>query len=330
MNSLRRKYCPILIDKETKIFSREDHKKYFDYWNTKYEDIVNEIKERKLNNETTDDLDEDEKHYQNIRVNIRKILAHITQIKIPYFDKLKSEDYKPLLDFIGISQEGDIRSIFLHLVNLTNIDNEEEQDIAIETITKKYPYNEMIYLAKGEIYLKRNHFKRAIKAYKEAIEINPESDMAYNNMGVVYEKQGENEKAIECYKKALETNPKKDETCYNMGVVYRKQKNYDQAITYYKKALKINPQNDLALSSMGVAYGKKGKNKKAIEYCEKALKINPQNEVALSIMGIIYDKKGKNKKAIEYCEKALAIAKKNNSLNIEEFEKNLQMAKKKQ
>jgi tetratricopeptide (TPR) repeat protein len=42
----------------------------------------------------------------------------------------------------------------------------------------------------GGVYTILNKFEKAIKAYKEAIEINPNKYRAYNNMGLAYTRLG--------------------------------------------------------------------------------------------------------------------------------------------
>jgi tetratricopeptide (TPR) repeat protein len=51
----------------------------------------------------------------------------------------------------------------------------------------------------GGVYTVLNKFEKAIKAYKEAIKINPNKYGAYNNMGLAYTGLGKFKKAIEAY-----------------------------------------------------------------------------------------------------------------------------------
>ncbi|CAC9636774.1 hypothetical protein [uncultured Gammaproteobacteria bacterium] len=59
----------------------------------------------------------------------------------------------------------------------------------------------------GLAYARLNKFKKAIEAYKKAIEIKPDDGEAYYNMGLAYTGLGKFKEALEAYKKAIDLNP---------------------------------------------------------------------------------------------------------------------------
>jgi tetratricopeptide (TPR) repeat protein len=59
----------------------------------------------------------------------------------------------------------------------------------------------------GNALLKLENFKETILAYKKCIKINPNNYQAYLNMGVAYHKLGKYDKAISAYKNYNEFNP---------------------------------------------------------------------------------------------------------------------------
>ncbi len=46
-----------------------------------------------------------------------------------------------------------------------------------------------------------------IKAYKQAIKINPDDEVAHSNLGLAYDKLGMYKEAIEAYKQAIRIKP---------------------------------------------------------------------------------------------------------------------------
>ncbi len=133
------------------------------------------------------------------------------------------------------------------------------------------------YLLEGNQNYHKGEFKKAIEAYKKAIEIKADED-AYYNMGLAYTMLNEKvsfEEAIKAYKKAIGINSDKDEAYYNMGGVYTILNKFEKAIKAYKEAIEINPNKYRAYNNMGLAYTRLGKFKEAIEAYEKAMDLNP-------------------------------------------------------
>ena len=60
----------------------------------------------------------------------------------------------------------------------------------------------------------------AIKAYSDAIELNPHYSAAYNNRGVVYANKGEYDLAIRDFNTAIELNPNDFFAYNNRGNTY--------------------------------------------------------------------------------------------------------------
>ncbi|VVH65658.1 TPR domain protein, putative component of TonB system [uncultured Gammaproteobacteria bacterium] len=143
--------------------------------------------------------------------------------------KIQQEDYKTAIDlwkyFIGrASYEDDKKSILVGYFNL------------------------------GYSYDKEGYHKKAIGAFKKAIEIKPDYHEAYYNKGSVYIKLKEYQKAIVAFKKAIKIKPDFYEACTNMGGAYSKLKKYREAIKAYEKAIKIKPDYYEAHYNRGLAY----------------------------------------------------------------------------
>jgi tetratricopeptide (TPR) repeat protein len=174
--------------------------------------------------------------------------------------------------------------------------------LGIATHTKNKEQEASAYFNLGYLFTglgDKENLKRAIDAYKKAIEIKEDDHKAYNNMGVVYEKLGGKEnlkRAVEAYKKAIKIE-KDDHVAYNnMGIVYGSlggEENLNKAIEAYKKAIEIKKDDHEAYNNMGVAYtnlgGKENLNK-AVEAYKKSIEIKPDFKLAQNNLKNIYKK----------------------------------------
>ena len=88
--------------------------------------------------------------------------------------------------------------------------------------------------------------------------------------GTIYLSQGKYDKAIREYKNAIEVNPNYAESHAYLGVVYRNKKMWDEAISEFMKVLDIDPDYAQIYEILvGVCYRKKQYDL-AIQYCDKA------------------------------------------------------------
>ncbi len=111
--------------------------------------------------------------------------------------------------------------------------NELEQRI------KENPENADLYNIKGNEYLIKSEFEKAINEFNKAIEINPNYAEPYSGKGVAYRNLGEYNKAIENYTKAIELYPSYFEAYNNRGICYLFLDKKDKACFDFKKACEL-------------------------------------------------------------------------------------------
>ncbi|MFX1466593.1 MAG: tetratricopeptide repeat protein, partial [Promethearchaeota archaeon] len=87
-------------------------------------------------------------------------------------------------------------------------------------------------------------FKKSLKCYKEAIDIDQEDGDAWFNLGNAYRYLNQFENAIKAYETAININPQDFDAHYNMSICYENLASYQEAINCIKKALEINPSNE--------------------------------------------------------------------------------------
>ena len=164
----------------------------------------------------------------------------------------------------------------------------EEAIKAYEEAVKINPKNDDAWYNKGNGLARLKRYEEAIKAYEEAVKINPKYDKAWYNKGFCLGELKRYEEAIKAFEKTIELNPKYDKAWYNKGNVFGKLKRYEEAIEAYEKAIEINPKNDKAWVNKGVYLAKDKRYKEAIKAYKKAIKINPEEALVYSNLGELY------------------------------------------
>ena len=80
-----------------------------------------------------------------------------------------------------------------------------------------------------------------------------------------------NSEALRAFKEAVKLNPEYAEAYYKMGLVYDSMLDHDKAIEAYTKVVALNPDFVKAYQSLGLAYEGKGQRAEAVKYFKKAL-----------------------------------------------------------
>ena len=139
-----------------------------------------------------------------------------------------------------------------------------------------------------------------------AIEMNPRNARAYSNRGNIYIEKGQYDKAMSDFNKAIEIKPKYAKAYNNRGGAYHRKGQYDKAIVDYTKAIEIDPRYAMAYNNRGLAYYRKEDYEKAWDDVHKAqnlgYKVHPRflknllqasglekNRFVEKSFGVIYD-----------------------------------------
>ena len=91
---------------------------------------------------------------------------------------------------------------------------------------------------------------------------------------------GRNDEAVKAYREALNMKPNSEEAHVKLAGIYQYQKLYGEAIEEYKDAISINPTNADNYISIGSLYAKIGEFDKASEACEIVTKMVPGTDKA--------------------------------------------------
>jgi tetratricopeptide (TPR) repeat protein len=104
----------------------------------------------------------------------------------------------------------------------------------------------LFYNGRGNAYMYKHDYDRAIADFEQAIRLDPKFAKAYNGRGATYFRKGDYDRAMSDYDRAIRLDPKYAVTYVNRGYVYEQKSNYRRAIADYDHALKLDPNNAFA------------------------------------------------------------------------------------
>lgn len=134
-----------------------------------------------------------------------------------------------------------------------------------------------------ELYLD-DQDEEAVKAFQEAVKLDPDLPEAHFRLGLAYEaldKREESEreykKAVETYKKYLEDHPDDSEAHYDLGQTYAGLGQYSDAIREYRQATKLKEDDADIYYDLGIAHTKLAQYDAAAAAFSKSLELDPDN-----------------------------------------------------
>jgi len=135
---------------------------------------------------------------------------------------------------------------------------------------------------RGQDLLRANKFDDALKAYEEAIRLDPSFGRAYAGIGTIYSNLKQQDKAETAYREAFKhldrmTEREKYRTMggyYNLVV-----RNYDKAVENYESLVRLYPADTGGHGNLALAYMNAGNIPKAIAEVRKFLDVYPNNRL---------------------------------------------------
>ncbi len=125
----------------------------------------------------------------------------------------------------------------------------------------------------GQLAFRERRYEDAIKAYKEAIKLDPDWALPYNSIGVAYIRQKNWTKVLEWCSQAKRRDSDWIFPYLNMGWAFYNLKRYDEAEQEYEKAAELNPDRPTIYCHLSCIYEKQGYLLDSLEMAGKAMEI---------------------------------------------------------
>jgi tetratricopeptide (TPR) repeat protein len=176
-----------------------------------------------------------------------------------------------------------------------------------------------LYSALGYTYEQQKEYKKAIEAYRHAIELDRDNLDAIRGLAQNLMNDGQTDAALDQYKIIADANPEDAQTYLRMAEIYRKQGKFDQALESLKKAETMVQDSIEVPYQIASVYQAQGRDEEAsqtlkqlIDKTEKPDGNYTQGEksnraVFLERLGTIYREMGNNQLALDTFRKMLSL-----------------------
>jgi tetratricopeptide (TPR) repeat protein len=168
---------------------------------------------------------------------------------------------------------------------------------------------------KDEIYLDLaseletlQDFKGAIKVLEEAMRANPKNEGALYELAFCFDQLGNYDLAIGSYTNFLDENPYSFTAWYNLGNTYSKKEKFADAITAYEYCLAVNERFSPAYFNMGNAQLTLEQYDESIFSFNKCIELDGDDALTFCYLGEAYEQLENLTVAWDYYQKSLAIA----------------------
>ena len=131
------------------------------------------------------------------------------------------------------------------------------------------------YNTRGNFYLAKEDYDRALADYNQSLRLRPDNAYAWNNAGVARRAKGDYDKAIENLTRAIALDPAYPNAYDSRARVWADKHNYDRALADYAKAIQVDPKSLDAYLGRATVWEAKGEYHKARADLEQCTRIDP-------------------------------------------------------
>ncbi len=107
------------------------------------------------------------------------------------------------------------------------------------------------YRGLGTVYMEKKEFKKAMKNFQKALDLDRDDISTINSLGLAYVRQGMTKEGLKKFMMALRIDPHNSKVLFNVGHTYEKLGLPEKAKTFYGKALIYDNKFEKAKRGLG-------------------------------------------------------------------------------
>jgi tetratricopeptide (TPR) repeat protein len=141
------------------------------------------------------------------------------------------------------------------------------------------------------VYSEKKLYAQALEEYLTALRLEPDSATAHYNLACFLATHS-HEMAVEEYKQAIELDPEYPDAHLNLGMTYADLDQRDEAKAEFKSAIELDPADPLARHELAAMLMDEGDYRGAIALLNEVVRLEPSSYEAWLDLGISYAQKG--------------------------------------
>jgi len=157
---------------------------------------------------------------------------------------------------------------------IDNLKSFKEGVKILNEILEKDPYNELVWLELGKLYLQLKNSNKALMSFDYAILCDDKFSAAYVEKAKLLQKNDNYLEAIENYQLSLSFESPSAFIYLRIGECFKMLRKKKLELKYYKLSIKEDPNYEESWLALIEYYLNKNNFKSALIYCNKAIKIN--------------------------------------------------------
>ena len=196
-----------------------------------------------------------------------------------------------------------------------------------------------LYSVLGYTFEQQKQYKKAIDAYRKAVELDHDNLDAVRGLAQNLMNDGQTDAALEQYKVIADANPEDAQTYLRMAEIYRRTGKFDLALDNLNKAQSMVPESLEVPYELAAVYQAQGRYDEAEQALQDLLKKTEKSDgnynqddksrraVFLERLGAIYRDQNNNRLALETFRKMLVLGDENAARGYQEIVQTYRQAK---
>jgi tetratricopeptide (TPR) repeat protein len=155
--------------------------------------------------------------------------------------------------------------------------------------------------------MQNNTWKSSISLWENVTAKHPKDALSWSNLGLAYDDLEAYEKSVKAYEQAIKVDPLYFDANFNLAVAFNKLKRYDEAAQMFGRCMELKPDFTDSWYARGQVYLLKSEFTKAIVDLEKFAQMESKEPVdkVQSSIGMAYAGAGQHERAIAAFDRAI-------------------------